>query len=173
MVVKTELEKLGFNPLSVSLGEIELALPSLTNTQSDELKSALQKFGFELLTDKKQQLTVQIKAAIVELVHYNDGNLKVNLSTYLGQKLGLDYTHLSAVFSEIERSTIEKYFIKQKIEKAKELLSYGEKTLSEIAYILNYSSVAHLSAQFKKVTGNTPTAYKSLQNANRKTLDKI
>lgn len=171
--VKTEFEKLGFNPVSVSLGEVEIASPSITVEESHELKSALQKLGFELLEDKKQQLTEQIKASLIELVHYTDDVLKVNLSAYLSQKLDLEYAYLSAVFSEMENNTIEKYFIQQKIEKVKELLTYGEKSLSEIANLLNYSSVAHLSAQFKKVIGQTPTEYKLFQNNTRKTLDQI
>ena len=171
--VKTEFEKLGFNTVSVSLGEVEIASPSITVAQSDALKSALQKLGFELLEDKKQQLTEQIKAVIIELAHYTDITLKINLSAYLSQKLNLEYAYLSTIFSEIENNTIEQYFIQQKIERVKELLTYGEKSLSEIAFLLNYSSVAHLSAQFKKVTGQTPTAYKTIQHISRKTLDQI
>ena len=173
MVVKAELEKLGFNPISVNLGEVEVPLANLTSSQCDEIKSALQNFGFELLTNKKQQLNEQIKATIIELAHYNKAGLKTNLSTHLSEKLNLEYANLSAVFSEVEHNTIEKYFIQQKIEKVKELLEYGEKSLSEIAYQLSYSSVAHLSAQFKKTTGKPPTEYKLLQTNPRKTLDEI
>lgn len=173
MVVKTELEKLGFNPIYVKLGEVEILQEKMEILQTEELQQVLNKFGFELLTDKRKQLTEQVKVLIIELVHYSDGDLKVNLSTYLSQKLDLEYGYLSAIFSEIEHNTIEKYFIQQKIEKVKELLTYGEKTLSEIAHLLNYSSVAHLSAQFKKVSKQTPSAYKALQNTNRKTLDEI
>jgi YesN/AraC family two-component response regulator len=173
MVVKAELEKLGFNPISVNLGEVEVQLANITSSQSNEIKSALKNFGFELLTDKKLQLTEQIKATIIELAHYNRVGLKTNLSTYLSEKLNLEYANLSAVFSEVEHNTIEKYFIQQKIEKVKELLEYGEKSLSEIAYQLNYSSVAHLSAQFKKTTGKTPTEYKLLPTSPRKMLNEI
>lgn len=171
--VNSEFEKLGIQPISVALGEVEIASPSITVAQSDEIKAALQKLGFELLEDKKEQLTEQIKALLIELVHYTDEVMKLNLSAYLSQKLDLEYAYLSAVFSEVEDNTIEKYFIQQKIEKVKELLTYGEKSLSEIANFLNYSSVAHLSAQFKKVTGQTPTEYKLLKNYTRKTLDQI
>lgn len=173
MVVKAELIKLGFNPILVKLGEVEIAENHIERLKQQQLEATLQQFGFELLIDKKQQLTEQIKATIVELAHYSQEELKVNLSAFLSEKLGLEYVHLSAVFSEIEHNTIEKYYIQQKIEKVKELLEYGEKSLSEIAYQLNYSSVAHLSAQFKKTTGKTPTEYKLLQTNPRKTLDEI
>lgn len=173
MVVKAELEKLGFNPVSVKLGEVEISENHIETLKQQQLEATLEQFGFELLTDKKRKINEQIKATIIELAHYSKEVLKVNLSTYLSEKLGLEYAQLSAIFSEIEHNTIEKYFIQQKIEKVKELLEYGEKSLSEIAYQLNYSSVAHLSAQFKKITKNTPTAYKLLQTTNRKTLDEI
>ena len=172
MVVKAELKKLGLNPVSVELGKVVLA----ENTQAgDELKIAesLSHFGFELLVDKKTQLAEQIKTCIINLVHYSKEPLKINLSSYLSEHIHLEYPQLSAIFSEVENQTIEKYFIAQKIEKAKEMLTYGELTLSEIAYQLNYSSVAHLSAQFKKVTSLTPTVYKTLTSDLRKALDKI
>ncbi len=172
MVVKTELEQLGFNPVAVHLGEVEIKPEMLDAVQTETIKQALSKFGFELLTDKKKQLAEQIKTTIIELVHYPSKALKVNLSSYLSDKLRLEYANLSAVFSEVEQQTIEKYFILQKIEKVKELLTYDEKSLSEIAYFLNYSSVAHLSAQFKKVTGQTPSVYKQTASG-RKTLDQI
>lgn len=170
MVVKTELQKLGLDPVSVQLGEVEVA-QDLSTVQVDEVKVLLGQFGFELLADRKRQLSEQIKTAIIELVHYPIAPLRVNLSDYLSEKLGQEYTSLSAVFSECEHNTIEKYFIQQKIEKVKELLTYGEKSLSEIANLLNYSSVAHLSAQFKKVNGQTPSAYKQNTDKNRQELD--
>ena len=173
MVVKTELQKLGFNPISVKLGEVEIEETAIEKLKLQQLSATLAQFGFELLVDKKQQLTEQIKAAIIELVHYNTEKLKVNLSLFLSNKLDADYAHLSTVFSEMEQNTVEKYFIQQKTERVKELLTYGEKSLSEIAYLLNYSSVAHLSAQFKKITGKTPTTFKLLQNIHRKPLDEI
>ncbi|MFD0940378.1 helix-turn-helix domain-containing protein [Pedobacter boryungensis] len=173
MVVKTEFEKLGFNPISVQLGEVELVQDQLSNAQNETIKGALSKFGFELLLDKKKQLIEQIKTAIIELVHYQNEPLKSNLSDYLSKKLNAEYAYLSAIFSEMEQNTIEKYFIQQKIEKAKELLTYGEHSLSEIAFQLNYSSVAHLSAQFKKISGQTPSQYKQNHDLGRKTLDEI
>ena len=172
MVVKAELEKLGFYPVSVELGEV--LLPENISFD-DKLKIAgkLNHFGFELLEDRKTQIAEQIKTAIISLVHYTKEPLKINLSSYLSEQINLEYAQLSAVFSEVENQTIEKYFIAQKIEKAKEMLTYGELTLSEIAYQLNYSSVAHLSAQFKKVAGLTPSAYKNQASDKRKALDEI
>lgn len=173
LVVKAELEKLGFSPSLVQLGEVTLAQEELDLATMTLIGAQLQPFGFELLTDKRKQITEQIKTIIIELVHYPIAPLKVNLSDYLSQKMELEYANLSAIFSEQEQNTIEQYFIQQKIEKVKELLTYGEKTLSEIAYFLNYSSVAHLSAQFKKVSGLTPSAYKASQDPGRKTLDEV
>ncbi|WP_316795973.1 AraC family transcriptional regulator [Pedobacter agri] len=172
MVVKAELEKLGFNPISVELGEVSLAN---TISADDKIRIAkkLNQFGFELLEDRKTQIAEQIKTTIINLVHYTKEPLKFNLSSYLSEQIKLEYTQLSAIFSEVEHQTIEKYFIAQKIEKAKEMLTYGELTLSEIAYQLNYSSVAHLSSQFKKVLGITPSAYKNQAFDKRKTLDEI
>ncbi len=172
MVVKAELEKLGFNPVSVDLGEVVLP-KNISQEEKIKIAEKLGFFGFELLEDKKTQVSEQIKTNIIDLIHYSKEPLKVNLSSYLSEKLHLEYPQLSSIFSEIENQTIEKYFIAQKIEKAKEILTYGELTLSEIAYQLNYSSVAHLSAQFKKVTGTTPSAYKNLTSDKRKTLDEI
>ena len=159
------------NTVKVVLGEVELDLENLPETKYQELKAALEGLGFELLEDKKKAIVAQIKAAIVELAHYSKEPLKVNLSEYLNNKLGADYASLSSIFSAEEKNTIEHYYIQQKIEKAKELLSYGELTLSEIAFQLNYSSVAHLSAQFKKETGITPSQFK--QDLKRNALDRV
>jgi len=172
MVVKAELEKLGFKPLSVELGEATLA-ENISSEDKINIAERLTHFGFELLADKKTQIAEQIKTAIINLVHYTKEPLKINLSAYLSEQVKMEYTSLSSIFSEIENQTIEKYFIAQKIEKAKEMLTYGELTLSEIAYQLNYSSVAHLSAQFKKVTGITPSVYKAASTDSRKMLDEI
>ncbi|MBO9676523.1 MAG: helix-turn-helix transcriptional regulator [Sphingobacteriaceae bacterium] len=172
MVVKAELEKLGFKPLLVELGEVSLS-ENITREDKIRISERLIHFGFELLEDKKTQISEQIKTTIINLVHYSKEPLKINLSAYLSEQLKLEYTNLSSIFSEIENQTIEKYFIAQKIEKAKEMLTYGELTLSEIAYQLNYSSVAHLSAQFKKVTGITPSVYKAASTDSRKTLDEV
>ncbi|WP_293302255.1 helix-turn-helix domain-containing protein [Pedobacter sp. UBA4863] len=171
MAVATAFEKLDLHPLSVVLGEVELPGENLSEEKHHALKNTLENLGFELLEDKKKTLVAQIKAAIIELAHYTKEPLKVNLSIFLSNKLGIDYASLSGVFSAEENNTIERYYIQQKIEKAKELLSYGELTLSEIAFQLNYSSVAHLSAQFKKETGLTPSQFK--QDLKRKTLDSM
>ncbi|MEH3115377.1 helix-turn-helix domain-containing protein [Pedobacter terrae] len=172
MVVKAELEKLGFKSLLVELGEVIL---DQNDSAADKIKISKQlgHFGFELLEDKKTQIAEQIKTAIINLVHYTKEPLKTNLSAYLSEQLKLEYASLSSIFSEVENQTIEKYFIAQKIEKVKEMLTYGELTLSEIAAQLNYSSVAHLSTQFKKVTGMTPSVYKSGSTDRRKTLDEV
>ncbi|MFC4211749.1 helix-turn-helix domain-containing protein [Pedobacter lithocola] len=172
MVVKAELEKLGFNPISVELGEVFL-VDNISIDDKLEIAEKLTHFGFELLEDRKNQIAEQVKTSIINLVHYAKEPIKINLSAYLSQQLKIEYPQISSVFSEVENQTIEKYFIAQKIEKAKEMLTYDELTLSQIAYQLNYSSVAHLSAQFKKVTGLTPSAYKIETNGKRKTLDEV
>lgn len=172
MVVQSGLEKLGLNPLKVSLGEVELDR-DLTDDEKQRLSDVLESLGFSLIDDKKSRLIEQIKTNIVELVHYDNNDLKINLSDYLSSKIHHDYNYISNIFSEVEGTTIEKYFIAQKIEKVKELLVYDELTLSEIAYQLNYSSVAHLSAQFKKITGLTPSHFKNIGMDRRKPLDKV
>ncbi|WP_443937265.1 helix-turn-helix domain-containing protein [Pedobacter sp. MW01-1-1] len=172
MVVKAELEKLGFNPLQVKLGEVDLQ-ESLASDDFFKIEKSLKPFGFELLKDKKKQVSEQIKVAIIQLIHDQNAPLKTNLSTYLSSLLHTDYNQLSNTFTEIEQQTIEQFFISQKIEKAKELLSYGELTLSQIANELHYSSVAHLSNQFKKITGITPSAYKQHPHNDRNTLDSL
>ncbi len=171
MVVKAELEKLDLHPVDVSLGEIHLLEDHLEEEKERELKERLNSLGFEWIEDKRSIINEQIKTAIIELVHYQKSPLKENISDYLSKRLQQDYAQLSAGFSALEPYTIEHYYILQKIERVKELLAYGELNLSEIAYELNYSSVAHLSSQFKKVTGLTPTKYKLQQN--RKTLDRV
>jgi AraC-like DNA-binding protein len=172
MVVKNELEKLGFSPLNLTLGEVELS-KELSNEDKELISKHLHSFGFELIDDKKSRLIGQIKSLIIELVHHQNNELKTNLSDFLVRKLGHDYTYLSNLFSEVEGTTIEKYFIAQKIEKVKELLVYDEFSLSEIAFQLNYSSVAHLSNQFKKVTGLTPSHFKNIKADKRKPLDEV
>ena len=172
MVVKSELEKLGLKALNVDLGEVRLDKP-LDEQQKSTIKNRLAPLGFELIDDKKSRLIEQIKTLIIELVHYNNSDLKTNLSDYLSDKLHHDYNYISNLFSEIEGTTIEKYFIAQKIEKVKELLVYDELSLNEIAFRLNYSSTAHLSNQFKKVTGLTPSHFKQIKTSKRKPLDKV
>ena len=172
MVVKSELEKLGISPVSIILGEVTLS-GGLSPQQKDALSKKLEGLGFALIDDRRARLIEQIKNAIIELVHYNNNDLKVNLSDYISDKLHHDYNYISNLFSEIEDTTIEKYFIAQKIERVKELLVYDELTLNEIAFKLNYSSVAHLSSQFKKVTGLTPSHFKQIKTTKRKPLDEV
>ena len=172
MVVQSELERLGLHPITVELGEVEIEEENLDNFQ-DPLNSSLSALGFELMTDKQDQIIEKIKTLIIELVHHHSNETKFNLSDYLAKELSQDYNTLSHLFSETEGRTIEKYFIAQKIEKVKELLIYNDLTLSEIAYQLNYSSVGHLSNQFKKVTGFTPTAFKNSGDKSRSQLDKL
>jgi AraC-like DNA-binding protein len=172
MVVESELKKLGLAARTVQLGEIETE-NELSKTEKSNLNDALQKLGFALIDDRKSQLIEKTKALIVELVHQRNGELKQNLSDYLSDKLNQEYKYLASLFSEVEGTTIEKYFIAQKIERVKELLVYDELTLSEIADQLNYSSVGHLSNQFKKVTGLTASYFKNLKTIKRKPLDEV
>lgn len=172
MVVKNELNNLGLHPISISLGEVVLD-QDIDDAQKRELQKRLETLGFELIDDKKSRLIEQIKTTIVQLIRQSDNNLKINLSEHLHEKLHHDYNYISNIFSEVEGTTIEKYFIAQKIERVKELLVYDELTLSQIADKLNYSSVAHLSSQFKKVTGLTPSHFKQIGANKRKPLDKV
>lgn len=172
MVVQNELDKLGLNVKSVKLGEVVLA-EEPTSKQKDALTEVLDALGFEVIDDKKSRIIEKIKNIIIDLVHYQDNDTKINLSDVLSDKLHHDYNYLSNLFSEVEGTTIEKYFIAQKVEKVKELLVYDELSLSEIADRLNYSSVAYLSNQFKKVTGLTPSHFKQIKEDKRKPLDKV
>ena len=172
LVVTSELEKLGVHPLVVELGEVTLET-DLDPSEKENFGQALETLGFEIIDTRKNRLVEKAKTLIIDLVHRQNGELKINLSDYLAGQLQHDYKYISNLFSEMEGSTVEKYFIAQKIEKVKELLAYDELTLSEIAYRLNYSSVAHLSNQFKKVTGMSPSDFKSLDRRNRKPLDGV
>lgn len=172
MAVRQILDKLEIPYLSVELGEAWLKQP-LKDQQKAALRSELESIGFELLEDQRQQLVEQIKRSIIELVHQENNELKINLSDFLAEQCHHDYSFLSKLFSEVCGITIEKYFIHQKIERVKELLAYNELSLSEIALLLNYSSTAHLSAQFKSVTGMTPTQFKQQESGMRKPLDQI
>lgn len=172
MVVKSELEKFGYQPLNINLGEILLS-NELTDSEKEIFNQHLKTFGFEIIDDRKSRLIGQIKSSIIEIVHQQNSELKSNLSDHLSSKLHHDYTYISNLFSEVEGTTIEKYFITQKIEKVKELLVYDELSLSEIADQMNYSSVAYLSNQFKRVTGLTPTYFKNIKADKRKPLDEV
>jgi len=166
MAVKSELDKLGLHHTKVEIGETEI-MEDLTPMQMDNLRSSLKNIGLELLDDKKNIMVERIKTIIIELVHYNEDQIKTNLSDYLSEKLNHNYTYLSNLFSEVKGSTIEKFYLSNKIERVKELLVYGELNLSEIAWKMHYSSVAHLSNQFKRMTGLTPSHFKNLRNRNR------
>lgn len=172
MVVEEELKKLHISPLSVELGEVTLA-ENMTEELKESIRTVLEPLGFELIDDKRVRIVEQIKNLIIDLVHHKDNLLKTNLSDYLTNQIHHDYSFLSKLFSEVTDTTIEKYFIAQKIERVKELLVYDELSLKEIAELLNYSSVSHLSTQFKTVTGMTPTYYKSIKGHKRKTLDQV
>jgi AraC-like DNA-binding protein len=172
MVVKESLERLGVKYLTVELGEVEVP-ETITARQRDQIKAALLKSGLELMDDKKSVLIQKIKNAIIELVHYSEEPLTMNLSEFLSQKLNYDYTYLANLFSEVQGITIEKFVIAHKIERVKELLVYNELTLTEIAYQMHYSSVAHLSTQFKKVTGLTPSHFKQLRDKRRSMLEDV
>lgn len=162
MVVKDELYNLGIGFNLIELGTVDLTEP-ISAEQREKLKINLMKSGLELMDDKKSILIEKIKNSIIEIIHYSDDMPKENFSIYLSQKLGYDYTYLSNVFTEVKGITIQQYIIIHKIEKVKELLLYDELNLSEIAFKLHYSSVAHLSSQFKKVTGVTPSFFKQLK----------
>ena len=172
MVVKSELEKLGFQLLTVDLGEVETIKP-VSDTQKKTIATHLKTLGFELIDDRKSKTIDKIKTLIIDLVHNKNNALKKNLSDYLSEHLHQDYNTLSNLFSEVENTTIEKFFINQKIEKVKELLIYDEMNLSEITFLLNYSSVAHLSNQFKKVTGFSPTYFKQLKVKKRQQIEDL
>ena len=172
MVVKNELEQLGLHPTEVTLGEVRLA-EAVDQSTKVALSAALEPLGFQLIDDRRSQLIELIKSSIITLVHHQDQTLKTNLSDYLSEKLNQEYSYLSSLFSEVEGTTIEKYYIAQRIEKVKELLVYDEWSLSEIAVHLNYSSVAYLSNQFKKVTGLTPSHFKKIRADKRRPLDEV
>ena len=172
MVVQAELEKAGLHPLTVELGEVEVGV-SPTKEQLGALDGNLRKLGFELIDDKKSRIIEKIKTSIIKLVQEARELGTVNLSGYLAEKLHYEYTYLSNLFSGVEGTTIEKYFIAQKIERVKELLVYDELSLSGIADQMGYSSVAALSTQFKKVTGLTPTYFKSLKDHKRRNIEDL
>jgi AraC-like DNA-binding protein len=172
IVVKDELTNLGLHYTTVELGEVDL-VENISAEQRDQIKAALLRSGLELMDDKKSVLIQKIKNVIIELVHYSDEPLTINFSQHLSQKLNHNYTYLANLFTEVQGITIEKFIIAHKIERVKELLVYNELTLTEIAYKLHYSSVAHLSAQFKKVTGLTPTFFKNLKDKRRSMLEEL
>jgi AraC-like DNA-binding protein len=172
MVVKDQLTKLGIHPTVVELGEVDIP-ENISDVQKELLKIGLLKSGLELMDDKKSVLIQKIKNTIIELVHYADEPLKINLSDYLSQKLQHDYTYLANLFSVVQGITIERYFISHKIERVKELLVYNEFSLTQIADMMHYSSVSHLSNQFKKMTGLTPSHFRALKEKRRSMLEDL
>lgn len=172
MVVKAELGNLRLPYMSVDLGTIELPNEPTTE-QREQLRIALLRSGLELLDDPKAILIEKIKSVIVEMIHYDQDLPKVNYSDYISEKLGYDYTYLSNMFSEVKGSTIQQFIIQHKIERVKELLLYDEYNLTQISYMLHYSSVAHLSNQFKKVTGLRPSYFKKLKKKRMRNLEDI
>jgi len=170
LLVKSELEKLGIAYKHVELGEADLEA-LLSNEQQQTLKAVLAKSGLELMDDKKAMLVEKVKEVIIEMVHYADEFPETHFSDFLSKKLKHNYKYLSNLFSEVKGTTIEHFIIIHKIEKVKELIIYDELSLTEIAYKMNYSSVAHLSNQFKKVTGLTPTFFRKMKNYRRSSLE--
>lgn len=172
-VIQGILDEMQIKPVSVTLGEVDFGEPALNEGQLNDFRTKIEALGFELISDKKSRLIENIKKHLITLAQQTQEDDRVKLSDYLSDKLFHDYTYLSNLFSSVEGITIEQFLIHQKIEKVKELLVYDELTLTEIAYRLGYSSVAHLSRQFKKVTGQTPSQFKALRdNGQRKSLDK-
>jgi AraC-like DNA-binding protein len=172
MAVKEELRKLDLHFVLVDLGEVEV-MENLSLEQRALLKEGLLKSGLELMDDKKSMLIEKIKNVIIESVHHTDENLKVNFSSFLSEKLNHNYTYLANLFSEVQGTTIEQFHIQHKVERIKELIIYGEHTISEIAWKMNYSSAAHLSNQFKKVTGLSPSHFKQLKDKRRSPIEDI
>jgi len=172
LAVKEELKKLGLHFTPIELGEVEI-MEVLTIDQRAQLKLGLANSGLELMDDKRAMLIEKIKNAIVEMVHYKEDMIKVNFSTFLSEKLNYDYTYLANLFSEVQGTTIEQFMIAHKIERIKELIIYDELNITEIAWKLHYSSVAHLSNQFKKMTGLSPSHFKQLKNKRRSPIEEI
>jgi len=173
LIVKQQLDGLGFTVGAVSLGKVDV-LPAPDEGQKQDIAAAFRLLGFELMDKDKDQLVEQVKTAVIHLVHYSDLNsMKQSMTTVIADQLNKEYAYLSRLFSDVEGVTIEKYIICQKIEKVKELLEYGELNLNEIAHRMGYSSGAHLSTQFKSVTGISPSKFKTGLSGNRKPLDQI
>ena len=169
MAVKEELDKLKLKHTSIELGEVNLK-KDITGDDREYLRKGLLKKGLELIDDKKSQLIEKTKTIIIELIHYSEENPKINYSDYISEKLDYNYNHLSSLFSEVTGTTIVNYIIINKIERVKELLLYDELTLTEISLLMEYSSVAHLSHQFKKITGLTPTYFKKIKQYKKRIM---
>lgn len=172
IAVKEELSKLGLHFIIVDLGVVDI-MENITEKQHEQIRVGLLKSGLELMDDKKAVLIEKIKNVVIEMVHHNDELPKINFSDYLSQKLNYNYTYLANLFSVIQGTTIEKFIILHKIERVKELIIYDELNLTEIAWKMHYSSVSHLSHQFKKITGLSPAYFKKLKNKRRKAIEDI
>lgn len=172
MAVESELEKFGLHPISVELGIVEIS-QNLDKEQEQKLNSKLVNLGFEIIDDRKSRVVEKVKNLIIDLVYFKDNNFKTNLSDYIVAAISQDYSYISNLFSQQENATIEHYYILQKIERVKELLVYDELSLNEIAFQLHYSSPSHLSKQFKKVTGFTPTAFKNSKEQKRQLIENL
>ena len=172
IAVKEELKKLGLHFIVVDLGEVEI-MESISGDQREQLKVGLLSSGLELMDDKRAMLIEKIKNIIIEMVHHSDELIKTNFSDFLSEKLNHDYTYLANLFSEVQGTTIEHFIIAHKIERIKELIIYNELNITEIAYKMNYSSVAHLSNQFKKATGLSPSHFKNLKDKRRSPIEEI
>jgi len=172
MVVKEELRNLGLHFIVVDLGEVEI-MENISMDQREVLKAKLIQSGLELMDDKKAMLIEKIKTVIIEMVHHSNEIIKVNFSDYLSEKMNHDYTYLSNLFSEVQGTTIEQFIISHKTERIKELIIYGELNITEIAWKMGYSSVAHLSSQFKKVTGLSPSHFKQMKDKRRSPIEEI
>ena len=172
LMVKEELKKLGVHFIVVDLGEVEI-MENISNDQREQLRTALLTSGLELMDDKRAILIERIKNVIIEMVHHSDEMIKINFSDFLSEKLHHDYTYLANLFSEVQGTTIEQFMISHKVERIKEFIIYDEMNISEIAWKMNYSSVAHLSNQFKKVTGLSPSHFKQLKVKRRRQIEDI
>lgn len=172
LTVKEELKKLGLHFVMLDLGEVDI-MEELSVEQLEQLKTALLNSGFELMDDKRAILIEKIKNTIIELIHHTEATIKINFSEFLSKKLKYDYTYMANLFSEVQGSTIEQFIISHKVERIKELIMYGELNMTEIAWNMNYSSVAHLSNQFKKVTGLSPTHFKKMKDKKRSPVEEV
>jgi AraC-like DNA-binding protein len=170
--VKEELKKLGLHFIIVELGEVEI-MENISLLQREQLQTGLLEAGLQLMDDKRAVLIEKIKNVIIEMVHHSDELIRTNFSTFLSDKLNHDYTYLANLFSEVQGTTIEQFIISHKIERIKELITYGELNISEIAWKMNYSSVAHLSHQFKKATGLAPSHFRQLKEKKRNPIEDI
>ncbi|MBK9636857.1 MAG: helix-turn-helix domain-containing protein [Bacteroidetes bacterium] len=172
LTVKEELKKLGLHFVMLDLGEVDI-MEDLSAEKLEQMKTALLNSGFELMDNKKAVLIEKIKNTIIEMIHHTEATIKTNFSSFLSKKLNYDYTYMANLFSEVQGCTIEQFIISHKIERIKELIIYGELNITEIAWNMNYSSVGHLSNQFKKVTGLSPTHFKKLKDKKRQPVEEV